>query len=66
MNISVKLKLIEIRGEHLIFDVVFWDDIGETARGSHERAVVLTEKLLSKAQQRRRFLAERSFSNKTN
>jgi len=65
MNISVKLKLLEICGEHLIFDVVFWDDIGETARGSHERAVVATEKLLLKAQQRRRFLAERSFSNKT-
>ena len=65
MNISVKLKLIEIRGEHLFFDVVFWDDIGETARGSHERAVVSTEKLQLKAQQRRRFLAERSFSNVT-
>lgn len=64
MNISVKLQLTEIRGEHLIFDVVFWDDVGETARGSHERMVVSVEKLQHKAQQRRRFLAERSFSNK--
>ncbi len=49
-NVYAEARLMAAEGRRLTFEVRAWDDTGEIGRGTHERAIVSSEKFLAKAQ----------------
>lgn len=52
MNVYAQARLTAADGRLLTFEVRAWDDAGEIGHGTHERAVVTSERFLAKAQAR--------------
>lgn len=52
MTLRVKSTLVEIKGEHLVFDIVASDEYGSVGHGRHERTVVNRAHLFEKARHR--------------
>ena len=48
MSVTAKVKLLEVEGRRLVFEVEAWDDIDLIARGKHERFVINKEKFDAK------------------
>ncbi len=57
MEVRVKVKLIEIQGRRLVFDVEARDELELISKGTHERFVINAEKFSSKASQKLRKIA---------
>ena len=57
-NVHYRIVLTGIDGNHLHFNFVGWDGLGEVCHGRHERVVVSQEALVRKARERAGFLAE--------
>ncbi|KAB3525444.1 thioesterase family protein [Alkaliphilus serpentinus] len=52
MTVTIKAKLIEIKGNFLRFDMVCFDELGEIATGYQERHIVNKAALIKKAHRR--------------
>jgi fluoroacetyl-CoA thioesterase len=40
LSVTAKVRLVEVEGRRLVFEVEAWDDIDLIARGQHERFVI--------------------------
>lgn len=60
MTINIKTTITEIEGNHIVLEIVAWDEMGEIGHGRHERAVVNRDAALKKAKERTKFLVRRS------
>jgi fluoroacetyl-CoA thioesterase len=52
MEIFARVKLVEIKGKQLFFEVEAYDEAGIISKGSHERFVINAEKFNQKLQQK--------------
>lgn len=48
MKVKTEATLKEVKGDKLVFQVIAWDEEGEIGRGTHTRAIVETEKFMSR------------------
>ena len=52
MEVSAKVKLVEVKGKQLYFEVEAYDQAGIISKGTHERFVINAEKFNQKLQQK--------------
>ena len=52
MVVSAKVKLVEMKGKQLLFEVEAYDEAGLISKGTHERFVINAEKFNRKLQQK--------------
>jgi fluoroacetyl-CoA thioesterase len=52
MEITAKVKLVEVKGKQLFFEVEAFDEAGIVCKGTHERFVIHAEKFNQKLQQK--------------
>ena len=48
MKVKTEATLKEVNGNKLVFQVIAWDEEGEIGRGTHTRAIIETEKFMSR------------------
>ena len=61
VEIRIRVKLVEVDGRRLVFDVVVDDELDRVSEGKHERFVIDAEKFNRRAQEKgRRATASRS------
>jgi fluoroacetyl-CoA thioesterase len=53
MSVHAKVKLLEVNGRRLLFDVKVFDDLELIGQGTHERFVIYPEKFNRKIQEKK-------------
>jgi len=52
MTLTVVATLVEIEGRHLAFEIMAFDELGQVARGRHERHIINVEHFMQTARKR--------------
>lgn len=52
MSVTCKAELTQVDGRRLVFQVTAWDAKGPVGQGTHERAIIQTDRFMDKAQKK--------------